>query len=212
MKDKQLSNPISTGGGGGHFEAHVQASFVILMLTGGVAPCLPPWPITEIKLQGRVDGFNTDDFIVLIEEPASKRKRKLLGQIKHRIKITQGDEIFSEVIRAAWSDFNNPKIFNKEKDIIALITGPLNATDFHNVQWLLNQARHTKDVEEFERQVTQANFSPSKSEEKLNVIKYHLKLANNNQEVSGKELYSFLNHFYLLGYDLGEEEGEMGSK
>ncbi|MDR3599269.1 MAG: DUF3375 family protein [Desulfosporosinus sp.] len=25
---KQLSNPFSTGGGGGHFEAHVQASFV----------------------------------------------------------------------------------------------------------------------------------------------------------------------------------------
>ncbi|ALA42375.1 hypothetical protein ABE82_13015 [Paenibacillus peoriae] len=76
----------------------------------------------------------------------------------------------------------------------------------------MNQARHTKDVEEFERQVAQANFSPSKSEEKLNVIKYHLKLANNNQEMSGKELYSFLNHFYLLGYDLGEEEGEMESK
>jgi len=32
-------------------------------------------------------------------------------------------------------------------------------------------------------------------------------LANKNQEVSGAELYSFLNHFYLLGYDLGEEEG-----
>ncbi|WP_031463700.1 hypothetical protein [Paenibacillus polymyxa] len=207
MKDKQLSNPFSMGGGGVHFEAHIQASFVILMLTGGVAPCLSPWPITEIKLQGKVDGYNTDDLIVLIEEPVSKKKRKLLGQIKHRISITQGDKMFSEVIRAAWSDFNNSEVFNRGKDIIALITGPLSATDFYNVQWLLNQARHTKDVEEFKRQVTRANFSPSKSEEKLNVIRYHLKMANNGKEVIEEELYSFLNHFYLVGYDLGEEEG-----
>jgi hypothetical protein len=26
--NKQLSNPFSTGGGGGHFETHVQAMFV----------------------------------------------------------------------------------------------------------------------------------------------------------------------------------------
>ena len=49
-KSKKLSNPFSTGGGGVHFEAHVQASFVALMLTGGHAPCLPCWPIAEIKL------------------------------------------------------------------------------------------------------------------------------------------------------------------
>jgi len=151
MKDKQLSNPFSTGGGGGHFEAHVQASFVILMLTGGIVPCLPTWPITEIKLQGKIKGFNTDDFIVEVEDKVTKRRRKLLGQIKHRISVTQGDDTFSEVIRAAWNDFNNLELFNKEKDVIALITGPLNATDFYNVQWLLNQARHTKDFEEFEQ-------------------------------------------------------------
>jgi hypothetical protein len=28
VKSKNLSNPFSTGGGGPHFEAHVQASFV----------------------------------------------------------------------------------------------------------------------------------------------------------------------------------------
>lgn len=37
-KNKKLSNPYSTGGV--HFEAHVQALFVALMLTGGHAPCL----------------------------------------------------------------------------------------------------------------------------------------------------------------------------
>jgi hypothetical protein len=206
-KSKQLSNPFSTGGGGPHFEAHVQASFVALMLTGGYAPCLPCWPITEIKLQGKIDGFETDDLIVFVEKNGTKERQKLLGQVKHSIHITQADSIFSEVIQAAWNDFNNPRVFAKGKDIIALITGPLSATDSHNVQWLLTQARHTKNMDEFYRNVDQANFSPAKSRAKLDVIKHHLKLANNKSDVSKEELYSFLNHFHLLGYDLGTEVG-----
>lgn len=204
---KNLSNPFSTGGGGVHFEAHVQASFVALMLTGGHAPCLPCWPITEIKLQGKIDGFDTDDLVVVVENSNSRERRKLLGQVKHSIAITQGSALFGEVIQAAWNDFNNPKVFIKGKDIIALITGPLNATDAQNVQWLLNQARHTKNVDEFFRNVQQANFSPPKSAEKLDVIQHHLKVANGGNEISRNELYEFLNHFHLLGYDLGNEFG-----
>jgi len=206
-KSKKLSNPFSTGGGGAHFESHVQASFVVLMLTGGHAPCLPCWPITEIKLQGKIDGFDTDDLIIIVENVNTKERRKLLGQVKHSITITQGSALFGEVMEAAWNDFNNPKIFTKSKDVIALITGPLNATDAHNVHWLLTQARHTKNVDEFLRNVRQANFSPPKAAEKLNVIQYHLKKANGGNEVSDDDLYHFLKHFHLLGYDLGNEVG-----
>lgn len=206
-KSKKLSNPFSTGGGGGHFEAQVQASFVALMLTGGYAPCLPCWQIKEIKLQGKIDGFDTDDLIVFVEQNVNQEGRKLLGQVKHSISITQGSSVFAEVIQAAWNDFNNPRIFDKGKDIIALITGPLSATDTHNVQWLLNQARHTKGADEFFRNVKQANFSPAKSGEKLAVIQHYLKAANNNIDVSLEDLYAFLNHFHLLGYDLGKEVG-----
>ncbi|SMB24864.1 conserved hypothetical protein [Serratia proteamaculans] len=204
---KNLSNPFSTGGGGVHFEAHVQASFVALMLTGGNAPCLPCWPIVEIKLQGKIEGFDTDDLIVVVENPTSKEKQKLLGQIKHSISITQGSAIFGEVIQAAWNDFNNPEVFTRKKDVIALITGPLSSTDTHNVQWLLNQARHTKNVDEFLRNVRQAKFSPARSSEKLEVLQYHLKVANDGNDLTDDELYEFLNHFHLLGYDLGNEFG-----
>ena len=110
-KKKELSNPFSTGGGGPHFEAHVQASFVALMLTGGYVPCLPCWPIAEIKLQGKIDGFETDDLVVVVENVNSKERRKLLGQVKHSIAITQGSTLFGEVMQAAWNDFKNPKVF-----------------------------------------------------------------------------------------------------
>ena len=94
VKRKNLSNPFSTGGGGAHFEASIQASFVVLMLTGGFAPCLPCWPIVEIKLQGKIDGFDTDDLIVVVENPDNKERRKLLCQVKYSIDVTQGSTLF----------------------------------------------------------------------------------------------------------------------
>ncbi|WP_341326828.1 hypothetical protein [Methylotuvimicrobium sp. KM2] len=204
---KQLSNPFSTGGGGAHFEAHVQATFVTLMLTGGHAPCLPCWPISEVKLQGKIDGFDTDDLIVFVENAGTRETQKLLGQVKHAVSFVKSDKQLKDVINAAWSDFNNPRIFNKNKDAIALITGPLTAKDFQTVPWILEQAKRTASVDEFFRNVKHTNFSPSGSSDKLEVIRHHLKSANRNRDVADDQLYAFLRHFHWLGYDLGKEEG-----
>lgn len=206
-KKKKLSNPFSTGGGGVHFEAHVQASFVALMLTGGHAPCLPCWPIAEIKLQGKIDGFDTDDLVVVVQNVNSKEQWKLLGQIKHSIAITQSSTLFGEVMQAAWNDFNNPKVFTRDNDIIALITGPLSQTDAE-VAWILNHARSNKsDPQRFFRNIATANFSSNVKRQKLNVIRNHLKTVNDGIDPTDEVFHKFLTNFYLLGYDLGEEEG-----
>ncbi len=205
-KSKKLSNPFSTGSGGAFFEAHIQALYVTLMLTGGYAPLLPCWPITEVKLQGKIDGCDTDDLIVFVEDPLTGEKRKMLSQIKHSIQITDSDKELPSVIQAAWNDYINHDLFTADKDKIALITGPISKTDFRNVQWLLDQAKCTKDVEEFNRHVKTANFSPPKSIEKLEVIRRQLQLANNT-DLSDEVLYNFLKHYYLLGYDLGNDGG-----
>lgn len=165
--EKNLSNPFSTGGGGAHFEAHVQSVYVVLMLTGGYAPCLPCWPIKKIKLQGKIDGFNTDDLIIFVENADAGEQRKLLGQVKHSIFITKSSSIFGEVIQAAWNDFNNESVFTKNKDVFALITGPLAKTDSENVCWLLEQAKFTNDVDEFLLHVRESLFSSDKKREKL---------------------------------------------
>jgi hypothetical protein len=204
---KKLSNAFSTGGGGHHFEAHVQASFVALMLTGGYSPSMPCWPIVEVKLQGSVDGYETDDLVVCVEDPSTKERRKILCQVKHSIGISKGDKIFGEVMKAAWADFNNSSLFKKTRDVIALITGPLSHTDHHNVQWLLGQARSTRDAAEFYTFVNRANFSPPKSAEKLEAINHHLQAANGGSEVSQAVVYQFLRDFHLIGYDLGGEFG-----
>ena len=206
-KKKKLSNPFSTGGGGVHFEAHVQTSFVALMLTGGHAPCLPCWPIVEIKLQGKIDGFDTEDFIAVAEDRDSRERRKLLAQVKHSISITQKSTKFAEVMQAAWDDFNNPKVFTRDKDIIALITGPLTQND-SEIAWLFNHARANPiDPQRFFRNIATANFSSKVKQQKLKVIRNHLKEANNGIDLTDEIFHKFLIRFYLLGYDLGEEEG-----
>ena len=86
--EKQLSNPFSSGGGGVIFETHVQALFVVLMVTGGFTACFSGCPIKRIKLQGKYAGYDTDDLIIFVERSSDGQERKLLAQIKHSIKIT----------------------------------------------------------------------------------------------------------------------------
>lgn len=205
--DKQLSNPFSTGGGGGHFEAHVQASFVVLMLTGGYSPCLPCRPINKIMLQAKFAGYQTDDLIVFVQDFSGKGQCKLLGQVKHSISITESDPTFAEVIKSAWHDFNNAKLFAKERDVIALITGPLSATDTNDVRIILEWARHSENSAEFFQKVELTHFSSDPKRSKLKAFKNNLKKANSDNEVPDDEVFEFLRHFHLLGYDLDIKAG-----
>jgi hypothetical protein len=205
--EKQISNPFSTGGGGSHFEIQVQASFVALMLTGGYAPSLPCSPISKIKLQGRFAGYQTDDMIVFVQDSSGSGQCKLLGQIKHSISITESDPTFAAVIQSAWNDFKNAEVFTKGKDAIALITGPLSVTDTNDVRFILEWARHSENSVEFFQKVELAHFSSDAKRSKLQAFKVNLKKANSGNEVPNDEIFEFLRHFHLLGYDLDIKTG-----
>lgn len=203
---KKVSNPISSGGGGVIFETHVQAAFAVLMLAGGFAPCLPAWPINKIKLQGRFDDFNTDDLIVFTKDPVSGAETKVLAQVKRNISITKNDKTFGEVICAAWSDFSDPYIFNPEQDVIALITGPLSATDIEYVRKLLEMARHSENASDFLKRVDKSYFSSDQMRKKLTAFRVQLDKAKGTG-ISNDELWKFMNVFHLLGYDLDIKAG-----
>ncbi len=202
---KEISSPFSTGGGGHHFETQVQSFFVTLMLTRGCPPIFPTGLIDEIKLQARVDGYQTDDLIVFVKN--GDKRKKLLVQIKSSIRFTQRDTTFAEVLDAAWKDFTNKKLFSKDTDKIILITGPISKTDISNVSWILEQAKVTKDSKDFYNRVGTAKFSPPKAREKLEAFRIHLTKANGNNSISDECFYHFLSIFHLLGMDLGREQG-----
>lgn len=205
---KQVSSPFSTGGGGTNFEIQVQASFVALMLAGGFAPCLPCRPIQRVKLQGRYAGYDVDDLIVFTAHSDGTDERKLLGQIKHSISFTESDSVLAEVVAAAWRDFNNPSVFTKGKDAIALITGPLSASDIASVRSLLEWARSSESAPEFLTKVDTAKFSSGTKRAKLKAIRKHLDAAAGTA-VSDDAFFAFLQHFHLLGFDLDIRSGVM---
>ncbi len=201
---KKETSTYLTGGGGFHFESLVQASFVILMLTGGYTP-YPPSPrlsVAKIKLQSQ--NWDTDDCIVIHESKDREEGPKFLCQVKSSIAVTKSDASFGKVIQAAWNDLNKPE-FVKNEDAIALITGPLSQGVQNAVQWLLNQAK-AKGADEFFRHIEQSNASSKKKRKSLEVIKYHLKAANEGRELTTDKLHKFLKHFHLLSYDLGNDD------
>jgi len=206
-RTKQLCSPFSSGGGGYRFEAHVQASFVTLMLCGGFAPCLPTWPIKKIKLQGKYEGYDTDDAIVFVQSPDGKKESRLLCQIKHSMSISKTNKKFAEVIQAAWNDFNDGEIFKRGKDAIALITGPLSTTDITDVSRVLEMARDSADSGDFLTKVNQARFSSKGKKEKLAAFREQLKNANGGNDVSDGIFWEFMRSFHLLGYDLDTKAG-----
>jgi hypothetical protein len=207
---KDIASPFSTGGGGHTFEARVQAAFTALMLSGGFAPCNSRWPIKRIKLQGKYAGFDTDDLIVFLADPASNREIKILAQVKHSLSITVSDNTFTEVIQAAWNDYNNSDIFTPGDDFIALITGPITATDME-VRTILEWARFSNDANDFLEKVETTNFSSNVKREKLAAFRAQLKKANGGQDLDDDQLWSFLRSYHLLGFDLDIQSGVIHS-
>jgi len=99
-------------------------------------------------LQGKYDGYDTDDLIIFTKSPTSNKEVKLLGQIKHNINITSKNKVFSEVMQAAWNDFNNSEIFKEGVDQIVLITGPLSDVIIRDVRTITVFRTHLKKANE----------------------------------------------------------------
>ena len=206
---KELASPFSTGAGGVHFEENVQASFVVLMLSSGFIPGLNTnWPIEKIKLQAKHAGSETDDLVVFTKSSVSGQQRKLLGQVKHTLSITENDSIFGEVIHAAWRDYQSES-FNRSRhgDAIALITGPLSGVDINSVRPLLERARKAENDIEFIKDIQLGKFTSIDIRRKFKAFKLQLKKANDGVDLTDIELHSFLRSFHLLIFDLDIETG-----
>jgi hypothetical protein len=203
----QLSNPFSTGGGGGRFEAQVQALFALLMAVGGFAPGLPCWPIEKIRLQGKFAGYDTDDMIIFVQNDGGTQQCKMLCQIKHAMRISASDRVFSDVIGAAWRDFNDVAVFSKGKDAIGVVTGPLSAED-NEARIILEWSRHVETADELQEKIQLLpRFASDAKRKKFQAFQANLKKANSNTDVPAADVFEFLRHFHLLSCDLDVESG-----
>lgn len=186
-----MSNPFSTGQGGAFFESSVQTAFVINMIVNGRIPYLPEGRVEWIKLQGRDDGFQTDDFILCLNN--QNIEYKFLAQIKRDITINSKTEEFNKVIKEFWADFNNPNVFNQENDIIVLIKGGLLQTD-KSLKTVLDWAKTTSDEHDFLKKLDKGKTNI------YNQFKTALKLASETT-LSEKQIWCFLKKIFILSFD-----------
>ena len=199
---KKVSSPFATGGGGIDFEHDVQSAFVVLMLTKGVFHHFGQKPIRQIDLQAKYRGYNTDDIVVYCADENGRNQRKMIAQIKHKIQVSKTNEEFKNTIIAAWADYNNPKLFDKNKDIIALITGLLPETETYVVRGLFENARAAKDFDDFNARLNTKRFCDSRQQDKFQIFKSIINDANKDRQINDKEIYEFLKVLHLFIYDL----------
>lgn len=205
MTQKVLSNPFSTGSGGSSFETRVQTAFLINMLSGGGLPSLKGHLAYKIKLQGKYAGYNTDDFIVYARNAKTGVESKLLAQIKHRISFTEDNEVFSEVINAAFEDFNS-KEFDIDTDKIAIISGPISAIDIDNTRVILDWARYCENEKEFFFKIDSKKFSSNAKRSKVNAFRAQLGKSNEGN-ISDEKLWKFLKVYHIFSYDFDVDSG-----
>lgn len=199
---------FATSGGGYEFEKEVIASYVVLLLTNGHVPMFPDYYIEEIRPQTKDLGYSTDDFLIRLSN--SKKKVRLLGQIKHTLAVQNGNQAFKESLEGAWIDYNNPDLFTKDTDRILIITDTLNKADYSAVLWLLENSRIIKTPEEYFQKINTTNLTPTGTKKKLEVFRSVLNdiIRNQNENVkttnpiNDYELYQFLQHIAILRYDL----------
>lgn len=199
---KEQSNPFSTGGGGVNFETRVQAAFAVALLAGLPVPCLSPNArVQEIRFQSKYNEVHTDDFVIVAADK-NNIDSKLYAQVKHEITISESENsTFSEVMKSAWADFKSDA-FNQKTDAIALITGPLPRLDVNNTLPVLEWARYSESADEFIRKSNAKGFTSEAKLKRLSALKSQLRMANNGEELSDHQLWSFLKSFHLLSYDL----------
>jgi len=195
----EISNPFSTGGGGQFFEAKVQASFLLHLLIGGRVPCLLSHNVQSIRLQAKQAGFRTDD-VVVSSGAGLGVEHRLLAQIKHHAAIAGSDGEFCEALENAWGDFSNEKAFAKNRDVLALITGPQSDQTLQHVRPLFDWARTSASSAEFVEKVATAKFSSDKKRHYLQVFKDVLATVT-GATLTDDILWQFLKHLYLLSYD-----------
>lgn len=190
------SNVFSQGGGGTIFEISVQTAYFITFLLGGQVPGLPESHITYFRQQSGSEGYATDDVLLSCENEDGSHK--VLMQIKHLINITAADKTFSEVLSAAWKDFNNTTLFNPATDKIYLVSSGLPMVVKNHLLPLLAWAKAKDNSADFLVEVTRI----SNKKKYYNLFKSIISAST--ATVTDDDVFKFLKCYEILDYDLDQ--------
>jgi hypothetical protein len=197
MSDK--GSVFQKGGGGTNFEQSVQTAFLITLIIRGNVPCVASSELTEVAVQVTNKGYQTDDIFALAKSTNSEHR--LLIQVKHNISFTADNQVFKEVISAFWKDYSNTSLFDKTKDKLIVVKSGLTQDERNHLKSLFNWAVNHATETDF---LSEVNRIKAKKE-RLEVFRAVLKEANNNTDLTDKEIWEFLKCVDVLEYDFLNE-------
>jgi hypothetical protein len=191
------SSVSSTGGLGTNFEQHIQAAFLVGLLTGGAPPCISNARITGLYFQTTDLGYSTDDLLVVTQSSLGQQHRLLL-QIKHNLTLSAAeDNEFEKVLRQFWQDYQAADRFDPNRDRLVIVKGGLNDGERNHVKIVLNWARFNASSTTFFQEVSRSQ----QKQDKVELFRTVLARVS-HQTITDDELWRFLRCVELLDYDL----------
>lgn len=197
MSDK--GSVFQKGGGGTNFEQLVQTAFMTTLIIRGNVPCIPSGELSEVAMQVTNRGYETDDFMATAKSTSGEHR--LLVQVKHDISFTADNEKFKEVINAFWKDYNNTSIFDKSRDKLIVVKNGLTKDERNHLKSLFNWALNHATETDFHLEVNRIKAKKNR----LDVFRSVLKEANDNTDLTDKEIWEFLKCVDVLEYDFLNE-------
>jgi len=195
-----VHSPIATGGAGEHFEQHVDAFALALLLVGATPPILTNTSVVEVCLQTKHLGWRTDDLLIVGETGLGAR-RKLAAQVKRRFTVSAADVDCRETFKGFWDDFLAADRFEPSEDRLAVITLQGTSTLLGAFGSLLVCARATADAADFGRRMALDGYLPKKA--KLQNKAIQAILADHIGSPPEEEAYwRFLRTVNVLSFDL----------
>ena len=195
-----ISSPAATGDAGGHFEQHVDAFSLALLLVGATPPILTNTSVVEVCFQTAHLGWKTDDILIVGETGAGVR-RQLAGQVKRTFTVSASNEDCRKTFKGFWDDFQARDQFNASEDRLAIITQHGTTTLLVSFSSLLECARASVDAADFIHRLTLEGMISIKAKQQNEAIKTIL-TEHTGSTPGDEEYWRFLQVVNVVSYDL----------
>ena len=198
--DLSIPSPIATGGGGEHFEQHVAAFALGLLLVRATPPILTNTSVVEVHLQTKHLGWRTDD-ILLVGKTSDGGRRKLAVQVKRTFTVSANNDDCRKIIQGMWDDFLAGDQFASSTDQLAIVTLHGTSAVLRDFNSLLLCARATIDAADFSCRLSKDGYISRHTKEQNNAVQTIL--TEHAGTPLDEDLYwHFLRTVNVLSFDL----------
>lgn len=195
----RISSPLTTGGAGTSFEQHVDAVFLSLLLVRGFPPILPDCQVTEVSFQTEHLGWKTDDLHILTVA-SDGNDRKLIGQVKRTFTVSKANEECQKAILDFWTDFQEPGLFRRERDVFALFVLRGSNVMLGGLGEALEFARASRDAADFFARLAKPGMLNKGAIADVSEIRAIV--TPDGKTISDDEFWQFLKSLHVVSYDL----------